>query len=223
MPPGQPTPPPVEHELEQALPAEPATAAHREVRKTVSVLSCDVVASGAQLDPESLRRMSARGFEAVLPSLERHGASVERSLGGAVTAIFGIPAVHEDDALRAVSAAVEMRDRLVGLRDELEGQWGAWLELRVGIGTGEILAGRDGDQQYATGAPVAAALRLQQIAETGAVLVDQRTHRLVEHAVECEAADEHVRIVRPASERPSPRAPLRLADGRSRARTATSR
>jgi DNA-binding SARP family transcriptional activator len=85
-------------------PPKPAPASGREVRKTVTVLFCDLVPSRPELDPESLRRMTTRGFEELLPVLERHGATVERSIGGAVTAIFGIPTVHEDDGLRAARA-----------------------------------------------------------------------------------------------------------------------
>ncbi len=80
-----------------------------------------------QLDPESLRALTARGFDELLAVLERYGATVERSLGGAAAAIFGIPLVHEDDALRAVRAAAEMRQRLAAIRPELEERWGAWL------------------------------------------------------------------------------------------------
>jgi DNA-binding SARP family transcriptional activator/tetratricopeptide (TPR) repeat protein len=175
--------------------ARATEATRREVRKTVTVLFCDVTAVGAELDPESLRRLTARGFDELLPALERHGATVERSLGGAVAAIFGIPLVHEDDALRAARAAAEIRDRLVGLREELERQWGAWLELRVGIGTGEVVTGGDGGQPYAAGEAVQAALRLCQSAGQGELLMDERTHRLVRDLVDVEEAGEHARLV----------------------------
>ena len=187
-------------ELEAPLDArvestEATVSVAREVRKTVSVLSCELVASGGELDPESLRSMTTRGFKELLPSLERRAAAVERSLGGAVTAIFGVPTVHEDDAFRAVSGAVEMRERLAALKPELVAQWGAWLELRIGIGTGEVLAGRDGDAPYATGAPVAEALRLQYAAGAGAILLDERTERLVSDHISTEPEGEDVRLV----------------------------
>ncbi len=149
----------------------------------------------ASSTPSRLRSMTARGFEELLPSLERRAAAVERSLGGAVTAIFGVPTVHEDDAFRAVSGAVEMRERLAALKPELVAQWGAWLELRIGIGTGEVLAGRDGDAPYATGAPVAEALRLQYAAGAGAILLDERTQRLVSDQISTEPEGEDVRLV----------------------------
>jgi DNA-binding SARP family transcriptional activator/tetratricopeptide (TPR) repeat protein len=172
----------------------PVTPA-REVRKTVTVLFCDVTAVGSELDPESLRRLTARGFDELLPVLERHGAMVERSLGGAVAAVFGIPLVHEDDALRAARAAAEIRDRLVGLREELDRRWGAWLELRAGIGTGEVVTGSDDRQPYAAGDAVQAALRLCQAAGPGELLIDERTHRLVRNLVDVEESGKHARLV----------------------------
>jgi DNA-binding SARP family transcriptional activator len=167
----------------------PASA--REVRKTVTVLFCDVTAVGSQLDPESLRNLTARGFDELLPVLERHGATVERSLGGAAAAIFGIPVVHEDDALRAVLAATEMRERLAAVHQELEDHWGAWLVLRIGIGTGEVVAG---GEPYAIGEPVQSALGLQREARPDELLVDERTHQLIRDAVDVETSDERIRV-----------------------------
>ena len=92
-----------------ALASSPA----REVRKTVTVLFADVTGStalGERLDPESLRRVMSRYFDEMRQALERHGGTVEKFIGDAVMAVFGIPTVHEDDALRAVRAAAEMRD-----------------------------------------------------------------------------------------------------------------
>ena len=99
--------------------AEEATTRPRAVRKTVTVLFCEVTPTRRSLDPEPLRRLGDRGFDELVAVLDRHGATVERSLGGSVTAVFGIPAVHEDDALRATRAAAEMRDRLADLGAEL--------------------------------------------------------------------------------------------------------
>src|SRR5438477_435812 len=87
-------------------------AAPREVRKVVTVLFCDVTGStalGERIDPESLRRVMARYFETAKTIVERHGGTVEKFIGDAVMAVFGVPAVHEDDALRAVRAADELR------------------------------------------------------------------------------------------------------------------
>ena len=184
--------PEVEHAVAQ--PELPAVR-RREGRKTVTVLTCDVTASGSELDPESLRRLTARGFDELLPVLEGLGATVERSMGGAVTAIFGIPVVHEDDALRAARAAVEMRDRLETLTDDLVAQWGSALELRVGIGTGEVLVNAGGERPLATGQPVQSAIRLQQAASAGELLVDERTLTLVRVSAEVETRRDHGRLV----------------------------
>src|SRR6187401_2917040 len=95
----------------------------REVRKTVTVLFCDVTGStalGERIDPESLRAVMARYFETARAVVERHGGTVEKFIGDAVMAVFGVPVVHEDDALRAVRAADELRGALAGLNEELE-------------------------------------------------------------------------------------------------------
>jgi DNA-binding SARP family transcriptional activator/tetratricopeptide (TPR) repeat protein len=189
--------PPAQVEVEPSV-DRPEAADHqppREARKTVTVLSCDVAAARPDLDPESLRRMTAQGFDALLPVLERHGATVERSLGGAVSAIFGVPTVHEDDALRAARAAVEMRERLEALRGEFTSQWGSSLELRVGIGTGEVLVVPESDRPFVTGQPVQSAIRLQQSAAPGELLVDERTHLLIRDAAEVDARKDVARIV----------------------------
>ncbi|TMB87502.1 MAG: zinc-ribbon domain-containing protein, partial [Chloroflexi bacterium] len=111
-----------------------AVASAREQRKTVTVLFCDVVGStglGETLDPETLRDLLARYFRQMKTIIERHGGTVEKFVGDAVLAVFGVPQVHEDDALRAVRAAVEMRDAmpLIGV------------EGRIGVSTGEVVVG----------------------------------------------------------------------------------
>jgi class 3 adenylate cyclase len=94
----------------------------REVRKMVTVVFCDVTGStslGESLDPESLRHVMARYFDAMRRAVEHHGGVVEKFIGDAVMAVFGIPQAHEDDALRAVRAAAEMREELAQLKVEL--------------------------------------------------------------------------------------------------------
>jgi DNA-binding SARP family transcriptional activator len=183
----RPTEQPPAEIVEKSQPAVPGVT--REVRKTVTVLVCDVTSTDQGLDPESLRNMVARGLEDLMPLLERHGATVEHSIGGVVTAIFGVPAVHEDDALRAVRAAAEMGDRLDALRGELEARWGAWLQFRGGIATGGVVTGGDGGRPFATGAPVEAAFALHRSATPGEVLLDERTLRLVRDTVEADDVD----------------------------------
>src|SRR2546425_1818472 len=121
-----------------------AAAPPREVRKVVTVLFSDVTGStslGERLDPESLRRVMARYFEEMKAALESHGGTVEKFIGDAVMAVFGIPVLHEDDALRAVRAALEMRERLEGLNQELQRDRGFTILTRTGINTGEVVAG----------------------------------------------------------------------------------
>jgi len=118
-----------------SLPTSPAVAAPppAEARKTVTVVFSDVTGStslGEQLDPESLRRVMSRYFDEMRSVLERHGGTVEKFIGDAVMAVFGIPTLHEDDALRAVTAASEMRSTLEHLNDELEGEWGVRIRVR---------------------------------------------------------------------------------------------
>jgi len=166
-----------------ALVAEPT----RESRKTVTVLFCDVTGStalGERIDPESLRRVMARYFEVAKDVVERHGGTVEKFIGDAVMAVFGVPAVHEDDALRAVRAAAELRDALGNLNAELAESYGTRLELRTGVNTGEVVTGTE--ERLATGDAVNVAARLEQAAQPGEVLLGDETLRLVNDAVEVE-------------------------------------
>src|SRR6266511_3867212 len=116
-------------------------AIREEERKVVTVLFADVTGStglGERLDPERLRQVMARYFEEMKAALEAHGGTVEKFIGDAVMAVFGIPTLHEDDALRAVRAALEMRQRLDRLNQELERDRGFRILTRTGINTGEI-------------------------------------------------------------------------------------
>jgi class 3 adenylate cyclase/tetratricopeptide (TPR) repeat protein len=157
----------------------------REVRKTVTVLFADVTGStalGERLDPESFRRVIARYFEVARACLERHGGTVEKFIGDAVMAVFGVPSVHEDDALRAVRAAVELRDSLAALNDELEHNFGVALQLRMGVNTGEVVTGTE--ERLASGDAVNVAARLEQSAGPGEILIGEQTLRLAHGAIE---------------------------------------
>ena len=164
-----------------------------EVRKTVTVLFCDVTGStslGEQLDPESLRGLMSRFFEEMRAVLERHGGTVEKYIGDAVMAVFGIPAVHEDDALRAVRAAVEMRDALASLNKELERDRGVTIASRIGVNTGDVVAGDAAARQtLVTGDAVNVAARLEQAAEPGEILIGAPTMSLVRDAVVAEPVE----------------------------------
>ena len=164
-----------------------------EVRKVVTVLFSDVTGStalGERLDPESLRRVMSRYFDVMSAALERHGATVEKFIGDAVMAVFGLPLVHEDDALRAVRAAADMRDELAHLNEELERDYGIRLENRTGINTGEVVAGNPATgQRLVTGDAVNVAARLEQAAAPGQTLLGEATYRLVRDAVEAAPVD----------------------------------
>jgi class 3 adenylate cyclase/tetratricopeptide (TPR) repeat protein len=153
-----------------ALEAEPA----REQRKTVTVLFCDVTGSTARaerLDPEATRAVMAEYFETARTAIERHGGTVEKFIGDAVMAVFGVPQVHEDDALRAVRAAIELRD-------------GVGIDVRIGVNTGPVVTGT-GDT-LVTGDAVNVAARLEQAAAPGEALIGGDTYGLVRDAVDAE-------------------------------------
>jgi predicted ATPase/class 3 adenylate cyclase len=164
----------------------PLTAAPlfaRSARKTVTVVFADIAGStelGDRLDPETVQQAMSRYFRTTRRVLERHGGTVEKFIGDAVMAVFGIPVVHEDDALRAGRAAVEMADSLRLLNDELERRWDVSLEVRIGVNTGEVVAGDpSGGQAFATGEAINLAARLQQAAAPGEILVGETTRRLL--------------------------------------------
>jgi class 3 adenylate cyclase/tetratricopeptide (TPR) repeat protein len=166
------------------------TAPARDVRKTVTVVFSDVTGStglGERLDPESLRRVMGRYFDEMKAVVERHEGTVEKFIGDAVMAVFGIPFVHEDDALRAVRAAAEMRERLEALNEELDRDWGVRIEVRTGVNTGEVVAGdASGGQRFATGDAVNVAKRFEEAAPPGEILLGETTHQLVRDAVQVE-------------------------------------
>jgi class 3 adenylate cyclase/tetratricopeptide (TPR) repeat protein len=165
----------------------PAPPVRQAARKTVTIVFCDVVGStslGERLDPESLRRVMARYFETLRAALERHGGIVEKFIGDAVMAVFGIPAIHEDDAVRAVRAAAEMLEGLDVLNEDLEAVWGVKIQARIGVNTGEVVAGDPGrGEGFATGDAVNVAARLEQAAAPGEILLGAVTERLVRSAV----------------------------------------
>jgi class 3 adenylate cyclase/tetratricopeptide (TPR) repeat protein len=168
--------------------AESAPA--RELRKVVTVVFCDVVGStplGERLDPESLRRVMARYFETARGALQRHGGTVEKFIGDAVMAVFGIPQVHEDDALRAVRAACELREVLAGLNADLERDFRVRIEVRTGVNTGEVVTGTA--ERLATGDAVNVAARLEEAAAPGEILIGEATQRLVRDAVIAERVE----------------------------------
>jgi class 3 adenylate cyclase/tetratricopeptide (TPR) repeat protein len=164
-----------------------AVGPDRELRKVVTVVFCDVTGStalGERLDSESLRRVMERYFAVAREVLERHGGTVEKFIGDAVMAVFGVPVVHEDDALRAARAAAELREGLASLNGELRDGYGVELAVRIGINSGEVVTSAGGT--LATGDAVNVAARLEQGARPGEILIGELTRRLAEGALELE-------------------------------------
>jgi class 3 adenylate cyclase len=176
-----------------ACAAELEAAAPREVRKTVTVLFADVTGStalGERLDPESLRRVMSRYFEEMKDAIEHHGGTVEKFIGDAVMAVFGVPTLHEDDAVRALHAASAMSERLALLNAALERDFGVRLEARIGVNTGEVVTGQGASgERLATGDAVNVAARLEQAAAPGQILLGDRTLELAHDAIEVEAVE----------------------------------
>src|ERR671937_1723340 len=165
----------------------------QEIRKTVTIVFSDLKGStslGERLDSESLRAVMSRYFDVMRAVLERHGGTVEKFIGDAVMAVFGLPQLHEDDAERAVRAAAEMQAALAEVNAELEARWGVTLQNRTGVNTGEVVAGDPtAGQRLVTGDAVNVAARLEQAAAPGEVLLGEPTYRLVKDAVEVEPVD----------------------------------
>jgi class 3 adenylate cyclase/tetratricopeptide (TPR) repeat protein len=149
-------------------------------RKTVTVVFCDVTGStelGESTDPEALRALLARYFERMQGIVESHGGSVEKFIGDAVMAVFGVPQAHEDDALRACRAAIEMRDAFPELG----------IAGRIGVDTGEVVTGTE--ERLATGDAVNVAARLEQAAQPGEALIGEATLALAQASVDVEPVE----------------------------------
>ena len=162
-------------------------AGPRQQRKTVTVLFCDVSGStalGERLDPESFRQVMRRYFDAARRVIESHGGTVEKFIGDAVMAVFGVPVLHEDDALRAVRAAAALGEEIAVLNRGLQADFGATVSIRTGVNTGEVVTGTD--ERLATGDAVNLAVRLEQAAAPGEIVIGPQTWALVRDAVTAE-------------------------------------
>jgi class 3 adenylate cyclase/tetratricopeptide (TPR) repeat protein len=193
----------------------------RETRKVVTVLFVDVIDSttlGENLDPESFRGVMASYFEVASRAIERHGGTVEKFVGDAVMAIFGVPTVHEDDALRALRAAVALGESLVALNADLMQRYGISIQTRTGVNTGDVVTGTA--ERLAAGDTVNVAARLEAAAQAGEILIGERTWELTRGVVESElvgplgmkgktALVPAYRLIRMAGDETSTRAQLR--------------
>ena len=167
-----------------------AAVAERETRRTVTLLFTDMTGStamGEQLDPEAFRGVLGRYFAVARTAVERHGGTVEKFVGDAVLAVFGVPEVHEDDAMRAVRAADELNRAVTVLSEQLLAELGVRLAIRTGVNTGSVVTGtaRAGGS-FASGDAVNTAARLEQAAGNGEILLGGSTYALVRDAVEVE-------------------------------------
>ncbi|MFL5792220.1 MAG: adenylate/guanylate cyclase domain-containing protein, partial [Actinomycetota bacterium] len=149
-------------------------------RKLVTVLFADVTGSthlGEQLDPEELRAVMAAYFAAMRTEIEAEGGTVEKFIGDAVMAAFGVPVAHEDDPARALRAGLRMLARLPDVNRELERAHGVRLQIRIGVHSGEVLATVDPapGEAMVTGDAVNVAARLQTAAQPGELLASERT------------------------------------------------
>jgi class 3 adenylate cyclase/tetratricopeptide (TPR) repeat protein len=170
-----------------------AVVVTEEVRKTVTVVFSDLKGStplAERLDTETLREVLNQYFNTMRAVLERHGGTVEKYIGDAIMAVFGLPQLHEDDALRAVRAAAEMQEELVRINAGFEETYGVRLENRTGVNTGEVVAGDVSvGHRLVTGDTVNVAARLEQNAPTMEILLGELTYRLVKDAVEATAVE----------------------------------
>ncbi|MGI8929168.1 MAG: AAA family ATPase [Candidatus Limnocylindrales bacterium] len=158
-----------------------AAAASAEERKVATILFADVIGStdlGEQLDPERLRALLQEYFAAMSRVIEQWAGTVEKYIGDAILAVFGVPTAREDDAVRALHAATEMLAQIERLNDDFEARHGVRVQVRIGVNTGEVLApvgARAGGQFLVSGDPVNVASRRQEAAEPGSILVGERT------------------------------------------------
>ena len=158
-------------------------------RRVVTVLFADLAGStalGEKLDPEDVRELQGELFELINTEVERFGGTTEKFAGDAVLAVFGIPQAHEDDPERAVRAALAVRDAFGSFTERVQGRHGAEVGLRIGVNTGEVVAGREAaarGELMVSGDAVNVAARLQQHARPGDVLVGQRTQAASSRAI----------------------------------------
>ena len=162
----------------------------RESRKTVTLVFADPKPTSLTDDPpsaEALRDVMTRYFDVMRVALERHGGTVEKFIGDAVMAVYGLPVRHEDDALRAIRAAADMQEALPELNRAFREDWQLELHNHIGVNTGEVIAGdASTGQRLVTGDAVNTAARLEQAAGRGEIILGDLTYRLARDEIEVE-------------------------------------
>jgi class 3 adenylate cyclase/tetratricopeptide (TPR) repeat protein len=174
--------------------AQPAAAEEPppEERRKATVVFADLsgyTAVSERLDPERMKSLVDRALRRLGEEIERHGGTIDKYIGDNVMGVFGAPVAHEDDPERAVRAGLAMQAAMVEINERIAADVGASFALRVGINSGDVLAGRVGDGYTVIGDPVNVAARLQTAAVPGTVIVGETTHRLTQAAIEYVALD----------------------------------
>ena len=168
-------------------PAAPTAADELEERRKVTILFADLsgfTSIAERLDPETVKGLIDRCLERLAEEVVGHGGRVDKFIGDNVMAIFGAPVAHEDDPVRAVRAGLGMQEAMQEINVRLRERHDISLTLRVGINTGEVLAGRLGDSYTVIGDSVNVASRLQTAAEPGSVTVGEPTWRAARETFE---------------------------------------
>ncbi len=170
-----------------AAPAPADDSAPPEERRTATIIFADLsgyTAVSERLDPERIKSLVDRTLRRLGEEIERYGGTIDKYIGDNVMGVFGAPVAHEDDPERAVRAGLAMQAAMAEINERIASDVGANFALRVGINSGEVLAGRVGDGYTVIGDPVNVAARLQGAAEPGTVTVGELTHRLTRKAIE---------------------------------------
>src|SRR5918999_4112839 len=170
--------------------AEEPQAPAADERRRVTVLFADLsgyTAVAERMDPEAVKALVDSALRRLGQEVERFGGTVDKYIGDNVMAIFGAPVAHEDDAERAVRAGLGMQEAMTEINEGLPS--GVHFDLRVGVNTGEVLAGAVGASYTVTGDTVNVAARLQSAARPGSVTVGERTMEATRHAVKYEALE----------------------------------
>jgi len=169
--------------LEQSGPAS-------EIRRQATIVTSDLKGStalGERLDPESLREVMTTYIDEMRAVFESHGGTIEKIIGDAIVAVFGLPIAQQDDALRAVEAAAETQRALVSLNDRLDARWGVRLTVRTGVATGDVVVGEASVGQHVlTGPTIAVATTMEQNSPPQEVLLAASTYEAVRDAIEAE-------------------------------------